>query len=159
MEKDYREYKDEVVFDLLNFLDQYGNSEDKKDTWYSEIPHGSSTHLYDLFDKDQVISFSGVIFSITDRNKLLMITSYADEFRTFFGFNLEKNANTFKFKYLTKKDGTKILRLTNDNGINIDLLALNEKNKKMKKGVYLKDLVKPVSFEQLYERGIKPKTK
>ena len=53
------EYLDEVVFDLLNFLNIKMDSEKEFETWYSDIEYPHVTFMGNLYDEDQSIWLYG----------------------------------------------------------------------------------------------------
>ncbi len=155
---DNRYFKDEPVFDLVNFIYLRGNSS-KRENWYSELERFGSTSLYSLFDDDQKLEFeaneSYITLAILDNNKLLIICDTEDERRTLFGYVLHTYADAIEVNI-----SDKTISLNNEFG----LLTEYEKDsnrglEKLPNKFSIKDYVRPVSYQQLYERGQKELTK
>ena len=164
MEITHQYTKDEVIFDLLNFLNQFKESNKYEETWYSTLEYGENTDLYSLFDKEQKVSFGMdhdyFCFLALDNNKLLLISFLSDEYRTYFGFRLHANADNFEVEVKEDNNGIKTIIFTD--GINREFLYENvaylSDNLPVGKNKFT-DLVKPISFEQLVERGNKEPVK
>jgi hypothetical protein len=158
MEITHQYVKDEVIFDLLNFLNQFMDSNKYEETWYSILEYGDETYLSSLFDKDQKVCFGMdhdyLNFMVLDNNKLLLISCLPDEYRTYFGYKLNANADNFEVEVKEDNNGIKTIIITD--GTNREFLYENvaylSNNLPVGKNK-LVDLVRPISFEQLLERG------
>lgn len=160
MSHSLRDYSDNVVYDLLNFLNLKMDSVKDVETWYSDLNYPNETKLYSLFDENQYLFFGSGYDNISlmrlDNNKLLIIGYFSDEYRTYFGFALHNNAD--KFDVIIDKD-KKTIKLNNDKEETISYPSISD--------FYLKRLpdefriinLKPISLEQLFEKGQSSKEK
>ena len=157
-----REYLDNVVFDLIYFLNEKMDSEEDKETWYSELNYPGLTFLGKLYDEDQVIWFSGARcdaqINLLDNNKLLLINSEGPDYDfnlgTYFGFALLSNASNYVLK-TTKNEKNEITFELDDRNGNVFKYSecCSYYPKKFPKKTPITELLRPISFEQIYERG------
>lgn len=153
---DIEEYKDEVVYDLLFFLQKNINSKEDVNTWYTDIDNQKLTSLNELFDKEQSLYFNNHFGSLSIRklenNKLLTIVSTTDKFRTYYVFDLYDNADKFNIK-VNKIDGQ--IEINNGNKKEFTYaLTSNNSLKKLQDKYEIKDL-STASLDQIFERSKK----
>ena len=93
------DYNDEVIFDLLRFLNEKLYSKRNIESFCSDLDYPMTSSIDLLFDKNQSISFCNLEYDISlkriENNKLLVIVSSSDEIRSFYGFTLLDNAKKF----------------------------------------------------------------
>ena len=156
--------KDTVIFDVLNFIRTCGNSEEAIETWYSDLEYPETTELYSLFDinQDAKVYLLGntLHFYILENNKVLLISEEQpndkNHMRAFFGMGMYSNADKCYFSFKNDGNGSVTCRLSNDLELNNPLSknVMKTSFEVLSDKIYLKDLVDPVTFDQLYERGI-----
>ena len=153
---DYEDYKDEVIYDLLFFVKEKINSDEDIATWYTDIDNDEDSKLDSLFDKDQSIFFYNKYGNLSIRklenNKLLTITSTKDIYRTYYVMDLYSDAD--KFKINVDIDNGSVDLMNNKKQVYSYLLTSKESLENLPDNLKISDL-KPVSLEQLFERGKK----
>ena len=166
MEFDNNEFKDDVVYNLINFLKLKGNNDEDMAFWYSDIDYSDVSNLYSLFDNEQALCFESkeadFLFLILENNKLLTIGRELPNEKlaqSIFCFTLQTNADQYIMKAKQERNGL-ALQLIDDNGKTIVYHPVYRTSmNKLPKKCSLTDIIKPISFEQLYERSIKSRSK
>ncbi len=159
------EFLDEAVYDVLNFLSYESDSKEDKSTWYSDASTPCDPSV--LYDKDQRIRVCGddydVDLLVLDNNKLLVIndTGFDDDCRRYFiWYVMHLNASDYVLKRIKGKDDKITIIL--DNGKGNTYTFTNVKKcipEDLDEEVYISKIVRPVTYEQFYERGHKEEKK
>lgn len=160
MSNKWWEYTDNVIYDLLNFLNLKMDSDKDAEIWYSDLDYPDTTKLGSLFDEDQSLFFCNCDVNISlvrlDNNKLLIIGSSSYEHRTYFVFALHNNAD--KFNIIINKC-KKSVELNNDKGEIFSYQSIYDNSLKRLPNKFRIINLKSVSLEQLFERGQSSKEK
>ena len=148
------DYKDEVIFDLLRFLNEKIDSKKNIESSYSDLDYPMTSSINSLFDENQGISFcnfdSDISLRKIENNKLLIIISSLDEIRSFYGFTLLDNAN--KFTISVNKQEKKIELSDGDKTSFTYSTILDSSLIELPNEIRIEKLPE-VSFSQLIERG------
>ena len=148
------DYNDEVIFDLLRFLNKEIDSNRSIKSYYSDLDYPMTSSINLLFDENQVISFcnfdSDISLRKIENNKLLIIIYSLDEHRTFYGFTLLNNAN--KFTISVNKQEKKIELSDGDKTSFTYSTILDSSLIELPNEIRIEKLPE-VSFSQLIERG------
>ncbi len=164
MEKlDNNQYHDDVVAILLNFLSTKMNSENEIDHSCAYLDYPGKTVLGSLYDCNQVISLSmgreDVDLLLLDNNKLLSICTenpdYEDNLKTYFSFYMYTSTSDLVLRVTKDDNGMMNITIANDRGVVVKCSCYKCSIPETAIGneTPLTQLLRPVSLEQLYERG------
>lgn len=152
--------KDMVIYDVLNFIRTCGKSE-VDEIWYSDIKCDETTDLLSLFDNDQIIGLTNDIVYVglvyLENNKVLSIRFKLPERgdrQVLYYFTLRCLGDCYSLD--VKDNFNAILECSVEGRRPIEYDScrfLHNDNLPIGKKL-LKDIIRPVSLDQLYERGM-----
>lgn len=162
MDKNLNNYTDEVVYDLINFLNQKMDSDKPFESWYSALEprYGCSwmptTKIGDLYENGQRIWYVGdgidIDLVVLDNNKVLVIdTDNSDDYRIYFSFRLYSDADQYTIRAY-EEDGKTNIEIEGKGEVSIHKdVETNLEISPDKKRIV--DLVRPISFDQIIVKG------
>ena len=153
-----------VINELIEFLNEKMDSENKLENRFVDINHEFSHNVHKLFDDDQVLHgcsthdvkgpyFNSIDVVLLENNRLLTIVQSDSYDDSYCYFGLYKNGEDMFVK--TENNGIgNILRLMNrSNGTNSgNAYYIYPENRVIKKAC-VKDILRPVTMEQIIERS------
>ena len=160
---DRSKYTDDNVFDLLYFLNYKKDSEDEFNGWWTRINPRTDTRIGLLFDREERIDVENanqfVSYVYLENDKLLRIgyekpSSIGDD--SFVSLRLFSNAHAFTIEVEDKPNDIKLVKIKNGKGMIVgEEREFLESPKSLPSFSLLKNVMKPVSYEQAFERGLK----
>ena len=170
MELDKSDFKDKVVYDLINFINLKGDSDKDLEMWRSTWDIDGETFLYQLFDDSECLRFYKYAeencFVNIGNKKLLRISAVSAMFNhrdinhrfypVYYNFALYNNISDIKVLY--EQNGS--IEITNGNNSLLfnPIDSLNRTKEDFVTNEIMK-LIKPVSLEELIEKGKKGRRK
>ncbi len=160
---DRSKYTDDNVFDLLYFLNYKKDSEEEVNGWWSRINPRSDTSIGLLFDKEERIDVENanqfVSYVYLENDKLLRLgyekpASIGDD--SFVSIRLFSNAQAFTMEVEDKPNDVRLVKINNGKGTVIgEEKEFLDGPKSLPNFSYLRDIMKPVSYQELFGRGLR----
>ena len=177
MELDKNEFKDKVVYDLINFINLKVNSDKDLEMWHSTWESSEESYLNQLFDDSECLRFykyaENNIFVNIGNKKLLRISSVSPMYNhidrihgfipIYYNFALYNNISNIKVllkenHYIDEENQSIEILNENDSLLFNPINGLNRTKEDFITDDIMK-LIKPVNLEELMEKGKKKRVK
>ena len=157
-------YIDEYVFALISFLNERINSSNEVEFGYKRIESNDDTSIKKLYNDNQCLSLESddeyIDYLLLENNKLLRIshekTNDPNIFSSFVSFVLYKE-NEYILEINSRKKGIINVQILNKDNkkINDTEEYLPTHINQLPKKINLKEIIKPITIEQLLKNGKK----
>ena len=150
-----------VVYDYLNFLHYYYDSNKEEEAWFSELSYVYDTELYSLFDKDQILyiedDYCERFFILLENNKYIMtciVPPSNGQEKVFYSSSLRNDADKCVIKTMINPIGRCDIQIQDAKGVNLcKTPSYLLDSKPIPNNTKLVDAIRPVSVEELLSRG------